>query len=279
MVELCDDGLRGIVNHKDHRFWQWTPERGRCHFWRVGPRDTVNHWLARDTGGRGVSFPSNVSTRHHGSRGCHFRRAGPSQRPYAQKMPKDKHEGDSSSENSDFDDDSSSSAGSGTEQAASAEKGTPEFVVKRPKNPYLMFASEVRREMESTPNTPPKVIMRVAGERWRKMDDGEKEKYLEMTRVDKERYKRECEKYGVPKQKKRNAGKNGAPRKKRIPSAYILFSQSERGTVLAEHPDWKPTVVTAEIGRRWKALDEKGREPYTVMREKLVEMREDEEKI
>ncbi|KAL2872096.1 uncharacterized protein BJX67DRAFT_99092 [Aspergillus lucknowensis] len=71
-------------------------------------------------------------------------------------------------------------------------------VVKRPRVPFIMYMQEMRRVEDPRPESATEQLQRYAGE-WREMSDAEKEKYIQMTRDDQERYEREhIEVYGFP---------------------------------------------------------------------------------
>lgn len=60
------------------------------------------------------------------------------------------------------------------------------------RNPYLFFLAEKREEVKSTLTSPTAgAVVKILGETWAKMSDGEKEKFYEMAKKDKERYEEE----------------------------------------------------------------------------------------
>lgn len=86
------------------------------------------------------------------------------------------------------------------------------------------------------------------------MSAKEKKKYEDLAIKDKERYKKDMQGYEPPadegKAKKRKRDPN-AP--KRSLSAFFLFCQDERPKVRSEHPDWKISEISQELGRRWES--------------------------
>lgn len=73
-----------------------------------------------------------------------------------------------------------------------AKKGD-ENKVKRPLSAYLYFTKEFRAERaaKGLDNSKVNEVAKLAGERWRSMNDSDKKPYLEKAAVDKERYQKE----------------------------------------------------------------------------------------
>lgn len=65
--------------------------------------------------------------------------------------------------------------------------------VKRPLSAYLYFTKEFRAERaaKGLDNSKVNEVAKLAGEKWRSMNDEDKKPYLEKASIDKERYQRE----------------------------------------------------------------------------------------
>lgn len=50
------------------------------------------------------------------------------------------------------------------------------------------------------------------------------------------------------------------PPKKSTP--FFKFMSEERPKIKAEHPDWKPTEVAKECGKRWRELSDTEKEAF-----------------
>ena len=69
------------------------------------------------------------------------------------------------------------------------------------------------------------------------------------------------EKETKPKEKKPKVEKTPKA-KRRGMTGYILYSKTNRAEVKEELGEVKPTEVVTELAKRWKALDDEGREEW-----------------
>lgn len=135
---------------------------------------------------------------------------------------------------------------------------------KRGKSSYIYFCVEKREEIKNAnPDMSAKDIIKELGRVWRE-DTSDKDKaiYSKMSADDKLRYEDEMKDYtpdpndvSVIAKTKRSGPKRGL-------SAYIFFCNDQREILKEENPDLPTKEVTSELGKRWRELSEKGREPY-----------------
>eukprot|EP00300_Choanocystis_sp_HF-7_P024326 c25750_g1_i1.p1 GENE.c25750_g1_i1~~c25750_g1_i1.p1 ORF type:complete len:411 (+),score=116.27 c25750_g1_i1:66-1235(+) len=120
---------------------------------------------------------------------------------------------------------------------------------KRARSGYMFFCEASRPKFRAeNPDVAASDVMRRLAEMWNGLTEEEKGPYEEMAKEDKERYNRE-----KPAEE---------PTAKRARSAFVLYGNSVRSEIQGENPDWKPTDVTKEIGRRWKSLSSSQKAPY-----------------
>ena len=70
----------------------------------------------------------------------------------------------------------------------------------------------------------------------------------------------------APTAQKRRKKDPNAP--KGAKSAYIFFGDKERAKIIKENPNFSPTEIMTELGKRWKELSEKEKRPYEKEAEK-----------
>lgn len=136
---------------------------------------------------------------------------------------------------------------------------------KRGKSSYIYFCVDKRPEIkEANPEMSAKEIIKELGRVWREdTSDSDKARYAKMSEDDKSRYTEEMKDYTPPpnvgnvieKKSKRSGPKRGL-------TSYIFFCKDQRAILKEEDPDLSTKDVTAELGKRWKALSEKDRKPY-----------------
>jgi hypothetical protein len=142
--------------------------------------------------------------------------------------------------------------------------------IKRPKNAYLWFCAEKRQEVEAK-GFKGKDIMSELGRIWSSIDPDEKVKYNEMHNLDKVRYEKDLEDYGLLEEddKEHDDKENHEKEIKRPLSGYLLFSNHYREEVSRDLSD--PKDVMKELARRWNECENKEREKFEKMAEKEKE--------
>tara|TARA_Y100000389_G_scaffold186801_1_gene207569 strand:+ start:1807 stop:2796 length:990 start_codon:yes stop_codon:yes gene_type:complete len=139
---------------------------------------------------------------------------------------------------------------------------------KRGKSSYLFFCGDMREKVKEKLGDEASAtnITKELGQMWNTMKNSGKsndkstiDKYQKMADTDKVRYEAEKADY-VPSEEFENANVKGRRRKKdpnapkRAKSAYLFFCNEERELVKKDHPDFKATETTAELGARWNTL-------------------------
>lgn len=140
---------------------------------------------------------------------------------------------------------------------------------KKPRSAYILYCMDARPKLvaKETNLEPPQVMKRL-GEMWRELSEKKKKKYKKLHEEDKERYNSEMENYTPPSQeeleeankKKKKKARSGPSRPR---SSYLFFSSAIRPVVKEEMPELSGKEIMSEIGRRWKALSDKDKKPYT----------------
>jgi len=93
-------------------------------------------------------------------------------------------------------------------------------------------------------------------ERWKTMNDKEKQRFHQMAERDRKRYDGEMANYKPPKGEKRKKKKAKDPNApKRALSAFFWFCNDERPKVKEAMPDTSVGEVAKELGRRWNAIN------------------------
>jgi hypothetical protein len=112
-------------------------------------------------------------------------------------------------------------------------------------------------------------ITKKCAEKWKTMEQPEKQRFVELAKQDAERFQNEMAQFGGDGagSRKRKAGKKekdvNAP--KRPLSAFFSFSQTKRQRIQQDHPEWKVGDVAKELGRLWKDMDANDKKQYEDM--------------
>ena len=142
---------------------------------------------------------------------------------------------------------------------------------KKGKSAYMFFCADERIKLkQERPEIEAKEVLAELGSRWKVYKEKNLQgvaKYEEAAREDKARYEEEMKNYVPPveevaddKKKTKKKKAEGEPKKGK--SAYIFFCADERPIVKEEHPEMPAKEILAELGARWKALDEEDKEKY-----------------
>ncbi|ODM95316.1 High mobility group protein DSP1 [Orchesella cincta] len=121
-------------------------------------------------------------------------------------------------------------------------------------------------------------LSKVASERWKGMTEDEKKPYKELSNKDKARYQQEMARLNpgtlvtvtsTTTGRKRKLGSRKAAKDpnapKRATTAFFFFAQVERSKVRAEHPEYKVTEVSKELGKMWGLMKPEEKEQYEQM--------------
>ncbi len=143
-----------------------------------------------------------------------------------------------------YDRDESNSMDAVKRKKRSSAKITVGKQVKRARNAYSWYYSDVfHEERRKHPDLQVKELAGVIGKKWNNLSSSNKSVYQDLAAKDKRRAERERASL-----KKRN-GYDGRP-----VSEYIKWSSKKRSEVKAKHPDWTFGEISKELGRQWKNM-------------------------
>jgi len=162
-----------------------------------------------------------------------------------------------------------------TPKKAKRKKKKDKNAPKKARNAFSFFMSSAREDLKKeNPDATFAELGKLTGQRWKEIDPETKLEYEQMAARDKERYDREMKDYTPPSDDSDEdldeaPTKGKKKRKKKDPnapkgplSAYIMFSQSERESIVKENPEMKATEIMRESGKRWAALDEASKKKW-----------------
>jgi hypothetical protein len=114
---------------------------------------------------------------------------------------------------------------------------------------YIIFCQHKRQEIKKeNPALSATEVARELGKRWNALGESEKSFFQQLSKGEVELKEEKEEKEDE--------------KKKKTPSGYIIFCNENRGKVKDKHPSFSPKEITIELGKRWKQLDEKGKDNY-----------------
>ena len=135
---------------------------------------------------------------------------------------------------------------------------------KKPRSAYIFFGDHLRPTLERGISGPQQI--RFIASQWKLLTEKDKIPFQTKASADKARYKAEMALYVPPppgtvstKKRKRKRDPH-AP--KRARSSYIFFVSDTRSQVAQESPELKNTEIITELGKRWRNLSERERQPY-----------------
>jgi hypothetical protein len=126
---------------------------------------------------------------------------------------------------------------------------------KKNKNSYIFYCVESRSQTKTdNPDMTPKEIITEMGTNWRELSVNEKQQFVDMAAVDKERYTKEiaCYTSGESDGDSDVSEKKVVLTKKKTPSGYQHFMKLVRPDLKTENPKMTGREVTAELNRMWK---------------------------
>lgn len=152
-------------------------------------------------------------------------------------------------------------------------KGASNTSPKRPKSAYLYFCSAKREEVSKELKTLGEATKELA-RLWGDLPPNDRKEYDEMAAEDKLRYKNEKLDVTLLKSngKKHQTAKKGEKtptKKKRGPSAYMLFCAAHRNSIVDENGNKLPLgETTKRLAQMWKTCDEESRARFMAEAEK-----------
>jgi hypothetical protein len=145
------------------------------------------------------------------------------------------------------------------------------YGVKGAKTAYILFGKHIRAKIVSkNPDADQREILRLISIEWKKITPSQKKRFVKKAQADRARYNTELQAAIEADPEKLNTipGRKVRTGPTRARTAYLYFCQEARSTVKEECADLDVRQQTAELGRRWKQLDEEGRKPFVKLAEK-----------
>ena len=145
------------------------------------------------------------------------------------------------------------------------------YGVKGAKTAYILYGKHIRAKIVSkNPDADQREILRLISVEWKKITPSQKKKFVKKAQADRVRYNTELQAAIEAEPEKLNTipGRKVRTGPTRARTAYLYFCQEARSTVKKECADLDVRQQTAELGRRWKQLDEEGRKPFMKLAEK-----------
>ena len=131
---------------------------------------------------------------------------------------------------------------------------------------YAYFVQDRRAQLNPNQQVVFTVFSKDCAERWRNMNDSDKQPYNDKSAADKARYDREMSTYVPPKDKKTGKGRRRAKKDpdapKRNLSAFFLFSRDERGAIKKTHPEWSVGKIAQQLAEMWRNVSPPVRAKY-----------------
>lgn len=160
---------------------------------------------------------------------------------------------------------------SGMGSKAKSTKTTTSNTIKRPKSSYLYFCAEKRPEVAEKFVRLGEISKELA-RLWAATSEKDRKTYEKMALDDKARYAGELQNSGhgkASRTKKSKAAPLKVTKKKRGPSAYMLFCAAHRNSILDDDGKKLPLgETTKRLARMWKECDEKTKQEFTVEAER-----------
>eukprot|EP01120_Amphizonella_sp_Union-15-10_P000520 TRINITY_DN10530_c0_g1_i2.p1 TRINITY_DN10530_c0_g1~~TRINITY_DN10530_c0_g1_i2.p1 ORF type:complete len:349 (-),score=101.95 TRINITY_DN10530_c0_g1_i2:6-1052(-) len=144
----------------------------------------------------------------------------------------------------------------------------------KPKTPYNCWMQKTCQDFRKLhPDLAFGDLSKVMGAHWKQLDEKAKQEFVEMSKIDKNRYQTEMASFvppsdsdgeEPPKKKRKIKQKKDPNAPKRPLNAYMFYSQEMRPKVIVENPEMSKnqTNVLRLIGKEWKQLTELQKKPY-----------------
>ena len=137
-------------------------------------------------------------------------------------------------------------------------------IIKNPITPWIYFCKEMSPSLPSKEFGPNRKIL---SKMWRKMDDIQKEKYIELGRKDKIRFLNDCK--NLTEQNKKDLRYHRSKQKRsrkcgpqRDISAYMIFVKENHKRIRSQYPDKEFKVWGKIMGDDWHGLTDAERKPF-----------------
>lgn len=120
--------------------------------------------------------------------------------------------------------------------------------VKRARSAFTYFAQEQHPLIrQANPEATFAEIGKIVGQKWKELDQKEKERFQEKARVDRERFEEESDKPKKP---------------KKSPSGFAIFSDEKRAEVKTKNPEASFGEMGKILGAMWRNLADSERQVY-----------------
>eukprot|EP00977_Amphora_coffeiformis_P011768 scaffold2868_cov171-Amphora_coffeaeformis.AAC.21 len=133
---------------------------------------------------------------------------------------------------------------------------------KRFKSAYMFFSEQqhkIIRQRLSNKKTRAAEVAKLVSQAWKDLSDEGRSKWLELGRLDRERYERQKAAYKGP-WKIPDVKHPNAP--KRPCSAFLAFSNERRKIIVEENPQLDGTQISSALSKMWKESSEKVKQTY-----------------
>jgi len=123
--------------------------------------------------------------------------------------------------------------------------------LKRPKSAYMFYAASVYQSVKSQNEnaSAPELLQKIA-QKWNSLSDAQKQPYNEKAKEDKERYTKQVAEY-----------KKTLPPKRPL-SAFMIYSNDVRDSIMNANPNSTFGEIGSIIGEKWRSLSESQKEKY-----------------
>lgn len=165
-----------------------------------------------------------------------------------------------------------------------AKRPVDENAPKKPLSAYFQWAADNRKKVAKGNDNLAEITKKL-GEMWRNLAADKKSKYETKAKKEQEAYKRLMAAYKLTSKFKDHEQKlqeyqimmtlkpfrKDENMPKRALSAYMLFQQEKRPSIVEANPDAKVTEIMKLCAAAWKELSEKDKEPYVKKSKKASE--------
>jgi hypothetical protein len=152
-----------------------------------------------------------------------------------------------------------------SEWGGRGKKPRPAGKPKGPKNDYIIFATEMRPQVQKNnpkvPNSAPKgevSITSIIGELWRKLED--RSEYIQKAKEDRERYETEMEVW--ERENPEHARVSKGPKKQTRTTGYRVYCDENRAQCKTDNPDVGGREINSKLAKDWGKLTAEQKKPF-----------------
>uniref|UniRef100_A0A7S2HFZ5 HMG box domain-containing protein n=1 Tax=Helicotheca tamesis TaxID=374047 RepID=A0A7S2HFZ5_9STRA len=135
---------------------------------------------------------------------------------------------------------------------------------KRFKSSYICFSVAKQDEAKEELGPHPRVadVAKRIAEKWKNLNEEERQVWADVAQADKDRYMAEKASYTGPWQIPTKRSKKDPTAPKRPMSSFLHFSKKYRSILKSENPEMKNTDISKKLGEMWKSAPEEERNDY-----------------